>query len=193
MRGLPRWLSSKESTCSAGAAGGWGSIPGSQRSPGEGNGNPLQLPTHSSAWRIPWMEEPGGCSPQGAKSQTRLKWLTTRRRSEELGQRGLEIKKETGRSQHGPHRSLSGLVTGIWESEWNGETIQKLTIELLLKLWVYLLFFYREHFQIHRKDERTVQRTPLCPRRGSVLVNVCHTSRAFSHACPLCDYFCCCC
>ena len=33
-----------------------GSIPGSRRSPGEGNGN------HSSilAWKIPWMEEPGG-------------------------------------------------------------------------------------------------------------------------------------
>ena len=33
-----------------------GSIPGSERSPGEKNGY------HSSilAWRIPWMEEPGG-------------------------------------------------------------------------------------------------------------------------------------
>ena len=36
-----------------------GSIPGSGRSPGEGNGNSLM---HSSilAWRIPWTEEPGG-------------------------------------------------------------------------------------------------------------------------------------
>ena len=33
-----------------------GSIPGSGRSPGEGNGNPLQY----SAWRIPQTEEPGG-------------------------------------------------------------------------------------------------------------------------------------
>ena len=32
-----------------------GSIPGSGRSPGEGNGNPLQY----LAWRIPWTEEPG--------------------------------------------------------------------------------------------------------------------------------------
>ena len=31
------------------------SIPGSGRSPGEGNGNPLQY----FAWRIPWTEEPG--------------------------------------------------------------------------------------------------------------------------------------
>ena len=37
--GLPRWLSGKESACQAGDAG---SIPGSERSPGEGNGNPLQ-------------------------------------------------------------------------------------------------------------------------------------------------------
>ena len=37
--GLPRWLSGEESACSAGDAG---SIPGSGRSLGEGNGNPLQ-------------------------------------------------------------------------------------------------------------------------------------------------------
>ena len=37
--GLPRWLSGKESACSVGDAG---SIPGSGRSLGERNGNPLQ-------------------------------------------------------------------------------------------------------------------------------------------------------
>ena len=37
--GLPWWLSSKESACNAGDPG---SVPGSGRSPGEGNGNPLQ-------------------------------------------------------------------------------------------------------------------------------------------------------
>ena len=37
--GLPRWLSGKESTCDAGDSG---LIPGSERSPGVGNGNPLQ-------------------------------------------------------------------------------------------------------------------------------------------------------
>ena len=31
-----------------------GLIPGSGRSPGEGNGNPLQY----SCWKIPWIEEP---------------------------------------------------------------------------------------------------------------------------------------
>ena len=39
---LPRWCSGKESACSAGAEGDPGSIPGSERSPGGGNGNPLQ-------------------------------------------------------------------------------------------------------------------------------------------------------
>ena len=36
---LPQWLSSKESACNA---GGLGLIPGLGRSPGEGNGCPLQ-------------------------------------------------------------------------------------------------------------------------------------------------------
>ena len=40
---------------SAWNAGDPGSISGLGRSPGEGNGNPLQY----SCWRIPWREEPG--------------------------------------------------------------------------------------------------------------------------------------
>ena len=51
--GLPRWLSGKEPTCSAGAAG---SIPGMGRSPRGGNGNPLQFSClenfmHRGAWQ----------------------------------------------------------------------------------------------------------------------------------------------
>ena len=44
-------------------AGDPGSIPGSGRSPGEGNA------THSSilAWRIPWMEEPGRLHSMGSQ------------------------------------------------------------------------------------------------------------------------------
>ena len=37
-----------------------GSIPGLGRSPGEGNGNPLQY-----SWRVPWTEEPGGLQSMG--------------------------------------------------------------------------------------------------------------------------------
>jgi len=42
-------------------AGDLGSIPGSERSPGEGNGNPLQY----LAWRIPCTEDPGGLQSTG--------------------------------------------------------------------------------------------------------------------------------
>ena len=54
--GLPWWLNSEESACNVGASGDVGSIPGSGRSPGEGNGDPLQyssLKNHVDieAWR----------------------------------------------------------------------------------------------------------------------------------------------
>ena len=49
----------KESLCNTGDPG---SVPGSGRSPGEGN-------THSSvlARRIPWTEDPGGIQSMGCK------------------------------------------------------------------------------------------------------------------------------
>ena len=53
--GLPHWLSSEESTCNAGDTGDAGLIPGLGRSPRGGHGNSSIL-----AWRIPWIEEPGG-------------------------------------------------------------------------------------------------------------------------------------
>jgi len=43
----------KNSICSVGDSD---SFSGSERSHGEGNGNPLQY----LSWRIPWTEEPGG-------------------------------------------------------------------------------------------------------------------------------------
>ena len=51
-KGLPKWLSGKESACNAGDVG---LIPRSGRSPGEGNGNPLQYsclgnPVDRGAW-----------------------------------------------------------------------------------------------------------------------------------------------
>ena len=53
LQGFPRWLSDKESTANAGDMG---SIPGSGRSPGEGNGNPFQYsclenPMDRGAWQ----------------------------------------------------------------------------------------------------------------------------------------------
>ena len=58
--GFPGGSDSKDSACNAGDPD---SIPGLGRSPGEGNGNPLQSP----AWRIPWTEEPGGLPSPGSQ------------------------------------------------------------------------------------------------------------------------------
>ena len=69
--GLPMWLSGKESACNAGDRS---LIPGSGKSPGEGNGYPL----HSLAWEIPWTEEPGGLQSVGVtKESNRTKRLRT--------------------------------------------------------------------------------------------------------------------
>ena len=67
---LPRWRGGKEPACNA---GGLGSIPGLGRSPGGGNGNPLQYsclenPMNRRAWRAPVHKV--------TKSQTRLKQLS---------------------------------------------------------------------------------------------------------------------
>ena len=56
-------VSSKESACNAGAAGGVSSIPGWERSPGGGHGNPL---------RYSWLENPmdrGACMLQSVGPQ----------------------------------------------------------------------------------------------------------------------------
>ena len=68
-RGIPSGSVVKNPSTNAGDSGDMGSIPGSGRSPGVGNGNPLQY----SCWKIPWTEEPGGIQSTGSqKSQTRL-------------------------------------------------------------------------------------------------------------------------
>ena len=58
-----RFPGGSDGKASARNAGDLGSIPGSGRSPGEGNGS------HSSthAWKIPWMEKPGGLQPMGSQ------------------------------------------------------------------------------------------------------------------------------
>ena len=61
--GLPFGSDGKEFTCKAGDLG---FIPGSKRSPGEGNGNPFQY----SCLGNPWKKEPGGLQSMGSqKSQ----------------------------------------------------------------------------------------------------------------------------
>ena len=64
--GFPGGSEAKESVCNAGNPG---SIPGLQRSPGKGNGNPL----HILAWRIPWTEKPGRLHSVGHKESDMTK------------------------------------------------------------------------------------------------------------------------
>ena len=73
--GLPRWLSGKESACNAGDVG---LIPRSGRSPGEGNGNPLQYSSlENSTDRGAWW----ALAYEVSKSQTQLSNLTKTRAS----------------------------------------------------------------------------------------------------------------
>ena len=66
LMGFPRWLDCKESACNAGDLG---SIPASGRSPGRGNGNPLQYSClENSIDRGAWWATVHGVT----KSQTRL-------------------------------------------------------------------------------------------------------------------------
>ena len=58
--GFPGGSDGKGSACDMGDLG---LIPGSGRSPGEGNGNPLQY----SCWRIPWTGVWWATSPWGHK------------------------------------------------------------------------------------------------------------------------------
>ena len=63
-KGFPDGSAGKESACNAGDTGDVGLIPGSGRSPGEGNA------AHSSvlAWRILGTREPGGLLPMGSQA-----------------------------------------------------------------------------------------------------------------------------
>ena len=64
---FPRGSEGKASACSVGDLG---SIPGSGRSSGE------EMATHSGilAWKIPWMEEPGGLQSVGSQ-RVRQDWV----------------------------------------------------------------------------------------------------------------------
>ena len=66
--GFPSSSVGKASACNAGAPG---SIPGSGRSPREGNGSPLQI----LACTVPWREEPGGLQSMGSQ-RVRHDWAS---------------------------------------------------------------------------------------------------------------------
>ena len=77
LSGLPRWLSDEEPTCQGRDAEDLGLIPGSERYPGLGNGNPLQYPywTNPMDRGVRW-----ATVHRVTKSQTQLDdWACTHR------------------------------------------------------------------------------------------------------------------
>ena len=98
-----------EPACNAGHPG---SIPGSGRSPGEGNGNPLQY----SWMENPWMEKPGngwrslaGYNPRVAKSWTLLSDFTSLLPQWSIGSVACWF------SSHGAQAQLSHGMWGLSE------------------------------------------------------------------------------
>ena len=69
LMGFPDGLDSKESACNARDLG---LIPGLGRSPGEGNGYPLQ----HSCLADPWTEEPGRLQSMGRRDSDSTGWLS---------------------------------------------------------------------------------------------------------------------
>ena len=70
--GLPQWLGGQESVYNAGEAGDSGLIPGSGRSPGGGNGNPLQYSRLGKSMDRDWWATVHGV----AQSRIRLRQLS---------------------------------------------------------------------------------------------------------------------
>ena len=81
--GFPGSSVGKESTCNAGNPN---SFPGSGRSPGVENGNPLQY----SCLRIPWAEEPGRLQFMGSQRVGLSTHTTTKIRTENVKSPVLE-------------------------------------------------------------------------------------------------------
>ena len=71
---LSQWLSGKESACNAGATGDAGSISELGRSPGEGNGNPLQ---YSCLENSHGQRSLAGYCPKGLKELDTIERLST--------------------------------------------------------------------------------------------------------------------
>ena len=108
--GLPWWLSSKESTCKAGDTG---SIPGSGRSPGEGNGNPFQYSyLENGMVRRAWWAAAHGV----AKIWTRSKQLSMHAFHIRITCRGIKIL-QIATSHYWPGIAGGGAPAGeLWKA-----------------------------------------------------------------------------
>ena len=139
--GFPGGSEVKDSTSNAGDSG---SIPGSGRSPGEGNGN------HSSilAWRIPWTEKPGRLQSRGSQSRKRLSNFTFNLQDEGTQESNFPLlsfficKMETGNSRviqtvgnnvkclphylEYPEVSINTIIILTFCNTWHGEHLSML-------------------------------------------------------------------
>ena len=145
-RGLSRWFSSKESVCNAGDAGDLGSIPGSGRSLGAENGNPVPYsclgnPIDRGAWQA---------TVHGvAKSQTQLStqvWKHVLERKSLFPARCLELSRYWALSLLWLAGRTRGMMLCLpwgrppWTSSpHNSELL------IILSLWC-SLFFYLKNF-----------------------------------------------
>ena len=118
--GFPGGSDGKESACRVGDLG---SIPGLGRSPGEGNGYPLQC----SCLRIPWAGEPGKCETATEKKR----WPTKQKRT--------KAAREAGRlwSQIPPPTlKESNRKPGLLYTTWKTITQEKRYLLAWMRSWI---------------------------------------------------------
>ena len=131
-------LGSSEVKASACNAGELGSIPGLGRSPGEGNGNPLQY----SCLKIPWTEELVGYTPQGSKELDTTEWLHFT----------FTMASSTTDFLVTIHLAKNSCETSKWTSKWfhnkNFPLHQCFSASALLKFWTGWIFVHLEYLCI---------------------------------------------
>ena len=127
VKNFPNRSEGKECTCNAGDTGVAGWFPGSGRSPGGGNGNPLLVFLLGRSHR---QRSLAGYSPKGCKKSDMTEWLSTRYKWKCLYQlRG------TGQK----HNTISNILFFQILKHWI-ETKYSLQFS---RLWVYI-FSYKE-------------------------------------------------
>ena len=132
----------KESPCNPGDPG---SIPGSGRSPSEGNA------THSSipAWRIPWTEEPGRLQSTGSQG-VRHDWVTNTT---------IEIWTKTWvHEEAGDLSSYSNVVSRL-QITFLGLTNSSGLLLIVLQEHIHFLcagFYYQRGLQAQAKHNTTI-------------------------------------
>ena len=114
LKGFPDGSDVKESACNAGDLG---SVPGLERSPGEGHGNPHQYSFPENPYG---QKSLAGYSPWGCKESDTTEWLNTAQHIEFKKKRDKRIWKEPLIKIH-EHCSFLGTTRcmAFWLQHWN--------------------------------------------------------------------------